>query len=78
MLVIHKTNWKKILREIKMTDVEIAKAVHCSYSYVWRLRRGQRGLNISYDLGVRIMTLHKLRQAQSRIDKATKKKMPAP
>ena len=62
-------DWTQIVNSLrqrhKMTDREISEACDCSEAQINRLRHGQRGKSLSYDIGAGLLKLHKEREALS-------------
>ena len=57
-------NFQALIKEILgsgMTQVEVAQTLSCSQAYISDLCLGKRGKSISYDLGVKVIALHKKR-----------------
>jgi transcriptional regulator with XRE-family HTH domain len=55
-------NWKTLIQDLKdrgLTQEEIAAHVGCSQNYVSDLYNGKRGQALSYELGQRLVALHK-------------------
>lgn len=55
-------NWKALIQEILesgMTQAEVAKLIGCGQSYVSDLANGKRGKSMSYEIGARLIQLHK-------------------
>jgi len=55
-------NWQSMINEILATGMlqqELAKKLACGQTYISDLSNGKRGKRVSYDLGVRIINLHR-------------------
>lgn len=55
-------NWKLLIQEVLdsgMTQLEAAKSIGCGQSYVSDLASGKRGKSVSYEIGVKLIQLHK-------------------
>ena len=55
-------NWQSMINEILATGMlqqELAKKLDCGQAYISDLSNGKRGKRVSYDLGVRIISLHR-------------------
>ena len=56
------TDWQKIITETGLSDAELARTADVHFTLIWRLRT-KKGTQVKYDLGVRLMNIHKIQLA---------------
>lgn len=48
-----------------MSDRQIAEEAGCDTTQIYYIRKGKRGDNLSYNIGVKLVALHKQREAEA-------------
>lgn len=55
-------NWQKMIQEMLAAGLQqqqLAEQLQCGQSHISDLYNGKRGKRVSYDLGIRIVDLHR-------------------
>lgn len=64
-------NWHQMvvqLRQLGISQAQIARDLECSQGYICAIEHGQKGRDVSYSFGIKLIALHKrhMRNAKRR------------